>query len=479
MSRAEKFWGRVALAALLGLIFLLVEVLARAELPSPTGYGLNIARRSDGLHALPFWNDGNGACLWIWTNRAEEGRSLKLEGWSRFIWPSGEFCEGDRFTAIDSVPGYSSGRVTTWSLADGHITEDFLIGDGNTRWGASCAMSSGGLAFIAYQHVYGQIISFDLAYRRPTTPPTPEPTALPAWPWQTNRYTVPAFNGSIPSANFSMCQLGGLLYVFVTRDSSHCVALFRFKEVDGKLLLNDFDTAFIAGFPTNGIFDPLAPHGEFPPVSARSDPDHGRVIFMYEGAYDALAYVCGGDNYYARPIIGAVYPDLRKELILRSPYYSERIIGLSLFARPDGPYRLQEVTDVAACDWKYWFITPGGRVFPLDVDGEPASSPDGWLAFGSSIGFQIVPPHFAPRLTIARTTALTGPQVMELAAKVQANPNVQAFIPPQNVSLSGWDGSATIEDSTNLKQWQVNRTSSAPALIMLTNQQQFFRLKTP
>jgi len=467
-------------------------------LPAMIDFG-QIATRADGLHAMPFSKNGH-ACIWFWTTNSDNGWEQVLTN-QFFHWPKAEFLGMDKIALVDMGGDYAAGRASTWTL-DGQRLDEQVFGNQWMRWGSSCLMPSGGAVFVNYSQETASIV-LDICYRRPPSPPpSPGMTLLPEVdssgkrilygnffdslngkatlslaPWWTNRMTLAPCIGEIPSANIGVAELNGLIYVFITRDSAGCVMLLRLKEDSaGGLDKVDWNPGFIVDTFNNGVQDPLAPHGEFPDLHVVKDPYHNRILAMYPGDY---AHVwCSSP--YCRPIIIAVYPDLTKELLIRTPDYCERTIYLTCWPRPDGPYYIQEKTTIPLCsDWNWVCGGPRGPLGPVDVHFYLAASPDGWWAsWGTNNDVHIQKMRFAPQLAIAKTGTLTRSQVMTMAKQFQADSSLTVLPPPENVSLSGWDGLATVEDTVNLKQWGIYGTNlTSPVLVPETKPQQFFRVK--
>jgi hypothetical protein len=442
-----------------------------AQLPAIIDYG-QIATRADGLHAMPI--SRNGHCsLWLWTTNADAGREVSLTN-QFFHWPRATFL-GDKIAVVDMGGDYAAGRASTWTL-DGQKLDELVFGNEWMRWGGSTLMPSGAAVFVNYSHETASVV-LDINYRRPPMPPAPG--ALPSSPWWTKRLTLPPCQGEIPSANVGVAEMDGLVYVFITRDSAGCLMRLRLKEDGTGLVVVDWEPNFIVGDAINGVFDPMAPDGEFPDLCVRPDRFNHRTLAMYQRFVNRF-FVCG--SAYAHPIVISVYPDLHRELTLLSPYWSERVIYLACFARPDGPYYVQESTDLSICDWKFIFGGPHGAIKPLDIHDHLTSSDDGWVAYRDGVGnFRLEKLPFPPQLTIAKTSILTRAQVLALAKQAADAPDAALFVPPQNISLESDENlPGTLEDSLDLKKWRVNRSvTNWPVIATQTNRQQFFRFRQP
>lgn len=458
---------------------------AKAVLPAPQDFGLRIARRADGLHALPYWYYKPStydpvASVWLWMDNPESGRELILKVHDRWDWPSIEFGPNDTITIVDldvvdpEAAWLDAGGVSTFSVTDGTKQSGYYFGDYNMRWGASCSLASGGLFFVNYAQ-QGPAVTFDVNYRIPPVPPSPN--AATPLPWWTNRYELPPDNGEIPSSHWAVAQMGGLIYVFLTRDSSWRIALARFKEDgQGSLSLVDWSPSFIADHSANGQNDPLACDGELPWIDARYDAGRQSIVVAYE-AYKDSQFACYGR--YCKLNIVSVCPTMNKELIMLTPFYCRQIDPLVVWARPEGIYYAQNASTLDPVCYEKYLLASTERTNTTDIDvgSHLASCTDGWMAYQASTGFVVRALLPAPHIQIARSSAITRAQAKALVAQFDANPALIILPAPQNASLT-WDYGNTIEQTTNLVQWGIYATNAtSPLLVPMVGAKSFFRVR--
>lgn len=447
---------------------LVSRVSSNAVLPSPDDFGWTIAiRQSDGLHALPYYQNGQ-AYLWLWTTDATRGTNLAIPGSINVHWPEAEFYKDGTVTVVDSTWNYTSGKATTFSMSDGSLTDSFLFGDDNTRWGGSLALSSGGLFYVNYIHA-GPNYIFDVCYKRPFSPPAPG-QALPS-PWWTNRFSFPSVNGEIPTANYTLAELGGMVWIFITRDSSMMIALCRLKESNGTMVVLDWKGDYVSGASTNGVTDPMAIDGEFPDITARSDGT--RIVLFYPGLQDRF-FVCG--SAYCRTVLGQVNSDYSHVLIQRTPYWMERSQGVAQWLRPNAIYFYQEVFDTMACTGGYQVRSTAGFQKPIDPRGTFATSSDGWLAHQGPTGFVIEKIPFQAKMKANKSSQVTKTQLQKMMDSIGTNAAIEV---PQNVSVE-WDNPTsndTLQATGDFTNWDTVVTNAVSPVLLPAIGNKYFRVQ--
>jgi hypothetical protein len=189
--------------------------------PNLLGSGRKIAiRQSDRLHALAYWTSmEHHVALW----GVNDFRFPRIET-ERFVSLCPEFTNDNRLV-VSGYTGYTPVHVYEFGLTGDPlpILNHFEIGNANSRWGASCSLRSGvnGLVFCNYQDVSavppGNELHLDTYYRLPMKLP-----GSSGWAIQSFRF--PGATPLFMPFQFAMCEgPDGLIWLFYTRDSNHCL----------------------------------------------------------------------------------------------------------------------------------------------------------------------------------------------------------------------------------------------------------------
>lgn len=356
--------------------------------------------RGDGLKALVYSTDyGKRVEAVLWRDQADLvlNPPVVLNGMPPVNSVAVGFVE-DALVCCEFEPGaglrlceYAITPETTWTP---RFTSIFGNPDSNAP--AVLKLRSGGFVAIGYRN--DSSVTIDTAYRRPTSPPpAPGDAALPSqWAIKTF-FLVPGPVG-IPPFSLALVEgTDGLIYVFMTRDSSHTVKLLRLRVEGGELVQVDYDDSFLSDYFTNGVArdGDMSPDGEFPFVAAATDWQGGRILITYNQSRTFFTRdTC--ETIQTRPVVVAVKPDLSKTLVATLPDPVNRSLTRSpIIVLPSGIYVVYcyITDDCVRWEWRLARVTEGGAsVFVMDQSDYTAAcalSPDGWLVYRSQTDFLV------------------------------------------------------------------------------------------
>jgi hypothetical protein len=415
--------------------------------------------RADGLKALVYSTDyGRRVEAVLWKEMADLNTAtpVVLQGMPQVNGVATGFIE-DALVACEYEAGaglrlceYAISPETTWSP---RFTTIFGNSDSNSP--AVLKLRNGGFVAIGYRN--DSSVTIDTAYRRPTVPPAPDEGALPSQ-WALHTFFLVPGPVGIPPFSLAMVEgTDGLIYVFMTRDSSHTVKLLRLRVEGAELVEVDYHDSFLAESFTNGILQDgdMSPDGEFPFVAAATDWQNGRILITYnQSRWVYSRDTC--ETIQTRPVVVAVKPDLSKTLVATIPDPVNRSLTRSpIIILPSGVYVVYcYITEADCLDWQWKLARVSGKgaaifnMAPSDYTAACALSPDGWMVYKDRAN-----------------TLVNVDQLPILRSKRDGN----------TLTLT-WPGAGQLEFSKDQKTWAPAPFTS-PAVVALGEEQMFFRVR--
>lgn len=239
-------------------------------------------------------------------------------------------------------------KINCYQITDNGLTlvNKSSIGDSYSRLKGFIKLKSGKLLLSWYQHqratdnLGNNGVNVGFAYYDGS--------------WNHLPYTF-VYPNTYPT-NAALCQhpADSSIWWFSVHDGNHTIKVIHLIDTGSEVIIDWVDYDFIT------IDDPLAPEGEFPWITAVADKTNNSILIAYQNndrywfSYDPF---CKG----AKINIVSVKSSGDKQLIDEVPYYTERIIPVSLGVTGGLPWVAYGSIDENELDWNDLYLYSNGQ----------------------------------------------------------------------------------------------------------------------